>query len=60
MMFDMLFVLSSHSLAESIYLLDNHCKQFTDKERVEVQERINPELRCVFATLQLCFCLCEF
>ncbi|OAY50600.1 5'-3' exoribonuclease 3 isoform X2 [Manihot esculenta] len=44
MMFDMLFVLSSHSLAESIYLLDNHCKQFTDKERVEVQERINPEL----------------
>ncbi|KDP36941.1 hypothetical protein JCGZ_08232 [Jatropha curcas] len=43
-MFDMLFVLSSHSLAESIYLLDNHCKQLTDKERVEVKERINPEL----------------
>ncbi|KAJ6773576.1 5'-_3' EXORIBONUCLEASE [Salix purpurea] len=44
MMFDMLFVSSSHSLSESIYLLDNHCKQLTDKERVEVKERINPEL----------------
>ncbi|KAJ9186468.1 hypothetical protein P3X46_002038 [Hevea brasiliensis] len=44
MMFDMLFVLSSHSLAESIYLLDNHYKQLTDKERVEVKERVNPEL----------------
>ncbi|KAF2310098.1 hypothetical protein GH714_006532 [Hevea brasiliensis] len=43
-MFDMLFVLSSHSLAESIYLLANHCKQLTEKERVEVEERINPEL----------------
>ncbi|KDP25015.1 hypothetical protein JCGZ_23998 [Jatropha curcas] len=43
-MLDMLFVLSSHSLAESIYLLDNHCKQLTDKERVKVKERINPEL----------------
>lgn len=43
-MFDMLFVLSSHSLAESIYLLDNHCKQLTDREKVEVKERINPEL----------------
>jgi 5'-3' exoribonuclease 2 len=48
MMFDMLFVSSSHSLSESIYLLDNHCKQLTDKERVEVKERINPELRSVF------------
>lgn len=44
MMFDMLFVSSSHPLSESIYLLDNHCKQLTDKERVEVKERINPEL----------------
>ncbi|KAJ6938402.1 5'-3' exoribonuclease 3-like isoform X2 [Populus alba x Populus x berolinensis] len=44
MMFDMLFVSSSHSLSESIYLLDNHCKQLTDKERAEVKERINPEL----------------
>ncbi|KAL9395550.1 hypothetical protein Peur_009803 [Populus x canadensis] len=43
-MFDMLFVSSSHSLSESIYLLDNHCKQLTDKERAEVKERINPEL----------------
>ncbi|KAJ7005833.1 hypothetical protein NC653_005229 [Populus alba x Populus x berolinensis] len=44
MMFDMLFVSSSHSLSESMYLLDNHCKQLTDKERAEVKERINPEL----------------
>ncbi|XP_055962130.1 5'-3' exoribonuclease 3-like isoform X2 [Mercurialis annua] len=44
-MFEMLFVLSSHSLAGSIYLLDNHCKQLTDGERTEVKERINPELR---------------
>ncbi|XP_011028988.1 PREDICTED: 5'-3' exoribonuclease 3-like isoform X3 [Populus euphratica] len=44
MMFDMLFVSSSHSLSESIYLLDNHCKQLNDKERAEVKERINPEL----------------
>uniref|UniRef100_A0A3N7EL97 5'-3' exoribonuclease n=1 Tax=Populus trichocarpa TaxID=3694 RepID=A0A3N7EL97_POPTR len=44
MMFDMHFVSSSHSLSESINLLDNHCKQLTDKERAEVKERINPEL----------------
>ncbi|KAJ6684778.1 5'-3' EXORIBONUCLEASE [Salix purpurea] len=44
MMFDMLFVSSSHSLSESIYLLDNYCKQLTEKERAEFKERINPEL----------------
>ncbi|KAI5596766.1 hypothetical protein BDE02_02G023400 [Populus trichocarpa] len=44
MTFDMLFVSSSHSLSESIYLLDNHCKQLTDKQRAEVKEHINPEL----------------
>ncbi|KAJ8772759.1 hypothetical protein K2173_027936 [Erythroxylum novogranatense] len=44
MMFDMLFVLSSHSLSESIYLLDNQCKQLTDREVIEVKEPINPEL----------------
>ncbi|XP_065880638.1 5'-3' exoribonuclease 3 isoform X2 [Euphorbia lathyris] len=43
-MFDMLFLLSSHCLAESIYLLDNSCKQLSDGERVQVKERINPEL----------------
>ncbi|WCJ35121.1 5'-3' exoribonuclease 2 [Euphorbia peplus] len=43
-MFDMLFLLSSHCLAESIYLLDNNCKQLSDGERVQVKERINPEL----------------
>jgi 5'-3' exoribonuclease 2 len=52
MMFDMLFVSSSHSLSESINLLDNHCKQLTDKERAEVKERINPELRSVLNHLK--------
>lgn len=45
MVFDMLFLLSSHSLAESIYLLDNNCKQLSEGERIQVKERINPELR---------------
>jgi 5'-3' exoribonuclease 2 len=48
----MLFVSSSHSLSESIYLLDNHCKQLTDKQRAEVKEHINPELRSVLNHLK--------
>jgi 5'-3' exoribonuclease 2 len=52
MTFDMLFVSSSHSLSESIYLLDNHCKQLTDKQRAEVKEHINPELRSVLNHLK--------
>ena len=52
MMFDMHFVSSSHSLSESIYLLDNHCKQLTDKQRAEVKECINPELRSVLNHLK--------
>ncbi|KAJ8762270.1 hypothetical protein K2173_007426 [Erythroxylum novogranatense] len=44
MMFDMLFVSSSHSLSESIYLLDNQCKQLPDRECIEVKELLNPDL----------------
>ncbi|ESR48395.1 5'-3' exoribonuclease [Citrus sinensis] len=43
-MADMLFVLLSHPLSASIYTLDEHCKQLKIKERVEVKERLNPEL----------------
>ncbi|KAJ4847870.1 5'-3' exoribonuclease 3 [Turnera subulata] len=45
MMFDMLFVLSSHPLSETIYPLDKRSKQFSVKERIEVKEQIKPELR---------------
>lgn len=51
-MADMLFVLLSHPLSASIYTLDEHCKQLKIKERVEVKERLNPELRFV---LLICF-----
>ncbi|KAM1012341.1 hypothetical protein ACFX13_043211 [Malus domestica] len=44
-MFEMLFVASSHPLSVCIYSLDNRCKQLTDKERVEVKERIDPKYR---------------
>ncbi|CAN1819039.1 5'-3' exoribonuclease 3, partial [Linum perenne] len=42
-MFDMLFVSSSHTLAQCIYLLDNQSKLLTDIERTDFKERINPE-----------------
>ncbi|CAL8099199.1 unnamed protein product [Prunus armeniaca] len=42
-MFEMLFVTSSHPLSVCIYSLDNRCKQLTDKERVEVKEQIDPK-----------------
>ncbi|KAM4129906.1 hypothetical protein ACJW30_01G059400 [Castanea mollissima] len=45
MMFDMLFVKSSHPLSVCISILDEKCKRLTDKERVEVKERIEPEKR---------------
>lgn len=46
-MFEMLFVTSSHPLSVCIYSLDNRCKQLTDKERVEVKEQIDPKYRFV-------------
>ncbi|XP_022951439.1 5'-3' exoribonuclease 3-like [Cucurbita moschata] len=42
-MFDMLFVTSSHPLSVSIYSLDNRCKQLRERERIEVKEKMNPE-----------------
>ncbi|XP_038889945.1 5'-3' exoribonuclease 3 isoform X1 [Benincasa hispida] len=44
-MFDMLFVTSSHPLSVSIYSLDNRCKQLAERDRTEVKEKINPEHR---------------
>lgn len=46
-MFDMLFVTSSHPLSVSIYSLDNRCKQLAERDRTEVKEKINPERRFV-------------
>ncbi|GMY28285.1 5'-3' exoribonuclease 3 isoform X2 [Fagus crenata] len=42
MMFDMLFVKSSHPLSVCISILDEKCKRLTDRERVEVKEKIEP------------------
>lgn len=43
-MFDMLFVSSSHPLSVCIYSLDNRCKQLMDKDRAEIKEQLKPEL----------------
>ncbi|KAM5588063.1 5'-3' exoribonuclease 3 [Rosa sericea] len=43
MMFEMLFVSSSHPLSVCIYLLDDCCRHLTDKDRVEVKEQIDPK-----------------
>ncbi|KAF8410468.1 hypothetical protein HHK36_002997 [Tetracentron sinense] len=40
-MFDMLFVTSSHPLSPYIFSLDDHCKLLSDRERVEVKERLD-------------------
>ncbi|KAL8059166.1 hypothetical protein ABFX02_03G068700 [Erythranthe guttata] len=39
---DLLFVSVSHTLSPYIFSLDDRCKQLTDKERVQVKERIDP------------------
>ncbi|XP_047320025.1 5'-3' exoribonuclease 3-like isoform X2 [Impatiens glandulifera] len=41
-MFDMLFVALSHPLSPYIFSLDARCKQLTQKERMEIQEQIDP------------------
>ncbi|CAA3012669.1 5 -3 exoribonuclease 3 [Olea europaea subsp. europaea] len=41
-MFDMLFVSSSHTLSPYIFSLEDRCKQLTDKERAETKERLDP------------------
>ncbi|XP_031404877.1 5'-3' exoribonuclease 3 isoform X1 [Punica granatum] len=45
MMFDMLFVSSSHPLSVCIYSLDNRVKQLSDAARAEIKEPLKPELR---------------
>ncbi|XP_062095563.1 5'-3' exoribonuclease 3-like isoform X2 [Humulus lupulus] len=42
-MFDMLFVASSHPLSVSIYSLDNRCKQLSNSERADFKEKIDPK-----------------
>ncbi|PKI77422.1 hypothetical protein CRG98_002195 [Punica granatum] len=51
MMFDMLFVSSSHPLSVCIYSLDNRVKQLSDAARAEIKEPLKPELRCVIYKL---------
>ncbi|CAK9178431.1 unnamed protein product [Ilex paraguariensis] len=41
-MFDMLFVSVSHPLSPYIFSLDDHCKQLTEKERVDFKEQLDP------------------
>ncbi|XP_010533698.1 PREDICTED: 5'-3' exoribonuclease 3-like [Tarenaya hassleriana] len=43
-MFDLLFIATSHPLAELIFSLDNQCRQLTAKEKVDVKVKIRPEL----------------
>ncbi|KFK41999.1 hypothetical protein AALP_AA2G199000 [Arabis alpina] len=43
-MCDMLFIATSHRLAELIFSLDNHCRQLSERERVDFKAKIKPEL----------------
>ncbi|XP_043713419.1 5'-3' exoribonuclease 3-like isoform X2 [Telopea speciosissima] len=43
-MFDMLFVACSHPLSPYIFSLDDRCKQLSDKDRIEVKERLDPNV----------------
>lgn len=47
MMCDMLFIATSHRLAELIFSLDNHVRQLSERERVDIKVKIRPELRFV-------------
>uniref|UniRef100_A0A1J3FKE4 5'-3' exoribonuclease n=1 Tax=Noccaea caerulescens TaxID=107243 RepID=A0A1J3FKE4_NOCCA len=44
MMCDMLFIATSHRLAELIFSLDNHVRQLSERERVDIKVKIRPEL----------------
>ena len=46
-MCDMLFIATSHRLAELIFSLDNHCRQLSARERIDLKVQIKPELRFV-------------
>ncbi|XP_013693341.2 5'-3' exoribonuclease 3-like [Brassica napus] len=43
-MCDMLFIATSHRLAELIFSLDNHCRQLSARERIDLKVQIKPEL----------------
>ena len=43
----MLFIATSHRLAELIFSLDNHCRQLSARERIDLKVQIKPELRFV-------------
>ncbi|PPD95816.1 hypothetical protein GOBAR_DD07155 [Gossypium barbadense] len=42
---DMLFVAASHRLSEQIFSLDSRCKQLPERQRIEVNEEVKPDLR---------------
>lgn len=46
-MCDMLFIATSHRLAELVFSLDNHCRQLSARERVDFKVKIKPKLRFV-------------
>ncbi|XP_010536355.1 PREDICTED: 5'-3' exoribonuclease 3 [Tarenaya hassleriana] len=54
-MFDLLFIATSHQLAELVFSLDSQCGQLTAKEKVDVKVKIRPELSdCMNGYLTLC------
>ncbi|CAN7052631.1 unnamed protein product [Brassica rapa subsp. trilocularis] len=42
---DMLFIATSHCLADSIFSLGNHCLQLSDRKRIYVKLKITSDLR---------------
>ncbi|KAL0662301.1 hypothetical protein Bca4012_099138 [Brassica carinata] len=44
---DMLFIATSHRLADFIFSLGNHCLQLSDRERIDVKLKIKSDLRFV-------------
>ncbi|KAL0753804.1 hypothetical protein Bca101_091472 [Brassica carinata] len=43
----MLFIATSHRLADFIFSLGNHCLQLSDRERIDVKLKITSDLRFV-------------
>ncbi|KAH0922785.1 LOW QUALITY PROTEIN: hypothetical protein HID58_022803, partial [Brassica napus] len=41
---DMLFIATSHRLADFIFSLGNHCLQLSDRERIDVKLKITSDL----------------
>ena len=44
---DMLFIATSHCLADFIFSLGNHCLQLSDRERIDVKLNFTSDLRFV-------------